>query len=193
MIFLLLSYITRWSSGGFIFYSQRGMKNSCFFDILCWKVSNLKLHSMRKSKAWLWIVVAVVVVALALIAWWVIPMFGSSYYAVYLNTGDLYFGKLSTFPSMKLSDVWYLQRDQQNQLALSEFSKVLWGPRGDLKLSSDSIVWMAKISSESQILPVLKGEKIAQQPAAQRGVPQTQSGQQEGKDQKETSSSSQSE
>jgi hypothetical protein len=37
-----------------------------------------------------------------------------NYYAVYLRTGDLYFGKISWFPKFSLTDVWFLQRATDN-------------------------------------------------------------------------------
>jgi hypothetical protein len=92
---------------------------------------------------------------------------GGAYYAVYLDTGDLYFGKLSRFPSLALTDVWYLERGAQ-QLSINDFSQIVWGPAGTLKLNDDRVVWVVKLSSQSQLLPYLKGELSAgnQAPAA---------------------------
>lgn len=81
------------------------------------------------------------------------------YYAVYLDTGELYFGKLSRFPRLSLSNVWYLQKNLQTQeLSLSDFSKSLWGPKNKISINSDKVVWISEISDSSQLIPVLKGE-----------------------------------
>lgn len=130
---------------------------------------------------WMIAFIILVLVVLGGAAVWVLPMISPSYYAVYLDTGDLYFGKLSRFPRMTLTDVWYLQRDGQNQsLALSQFSKVVWGPENKMTLDDDKVVWVAKVSKDSQILPMLKGDRPAaaqqqgQLPAQQQPAPQQQ-------------------
>jgi len=51
-------------------------------------------------------------------------LFEKPYYVVYLETGDLYFGKLSRFPKFTLSDVWLFQMGQgeyQQDLGLAKF------------------------------------------------------------------------
>ncbi len=103
------------------------------------------------------IVLAAVVVILGGVYYW--QKFGSqkTYYAVYLDTGDLYFGELSTFPHWSLSDVWYLQRNSQGNTSLAQFSKSPWGPDGTIELNKDKIVWSAKISDTSQLIPYLNG------------------------------------
>ncbi len=103
------------------------------------------------------IVLTAVVVVLGGIYYW--QKFGSqkTYYAVYLDTGDLYFGELSTFPHWSLSNVWYLQRNSQGNSSLAQFSKSPWGPDGTIQLNKDKIVWSAKISDMSQLIPYLNG------------------------------------
>lgn len=126
---------------------------------------------MNKSKGWVWtlIVVAIVVVIAAVL--WIVGVFSSSYYAVYLNTGDLYFGSLSPVSST-LTNVWYIQKDAQNQsLALADFSKVVWGSSGNLELNQDNVVWMTQLASDSKIIPVLKGESAMTQQAGDQQIP----------------------
>jgi len=51
------------------------------------------------------------------------------YYAVYLQTGDMYFGKLSRFPKLTLSDVWFLQRnidEEQGGFNLIKYSDAMF-------------------------------------------------------------------
>ncbi len=127
---------------------------------------------MKGNKTWLWVSIVVVVVVLIGVAMWLVQLLSSPYYAVYLSTGDLYFGKLTRWPHMELSDAWYLQRDQQNNVSLSQFSKVVWKPEGNLSLNANDVVWTAPIAQDSQILPVLKGEQQPTQAATQQGVNQ---------------------
>lgn len=131
---------------------------------------------MKKGKRnFLITLVVVLVIAIIAIAWWVISLIsGPTYYAVYLNTGDIYFGELSTFPRTTLNNAWYLQQDFENQqLALASFKNVVWGPVGDIQLSESSIVWIAEVSDDSQIIPILEGQQQPQQAAPQQQVPGT--------------------
>jgi len=126
------------------------------------------------KKWWLWIILVVVIV---LGAWWIIDALFPSYYAVYLNTGDLYFGKLTRVPSLQLHEVWYLQKDAQGKsLSLAEFSKVVWGPEGALKINSDQVIWMSKIADTSEVVTLMEKGGIqqasAQQVNNQQAVPE---------------------
>lgn len=112
----------------------------------------------NRSKGWMWTLVAIAIVIVIVVILWVVGVFSSSYYAVYLNTGDLYFGSKCPFSST-LTNVWYIQKDAQNQsLALADFSKVVWGSSGNLEINKDNVVWMTKLADNSKIIPVLKGE-----------------------------------
>lgn len=131
---------------------------------------------MSKINKILFGLVIVLVVAIIVIGaiWYLWGGTGNNYYAVYLDTGDLYFGTLSRFPHMTLSNVLYLQRDPQNQgPSLQDFSKVAWGPENKIEINSNKIVWIAKISDISQLIPILSGkESPATQPQQNnQGVP----------------------
>lgn len=110
------------------------------------------------NKILLIVVIVLVVVLAAVIAW---QTWGStpSYYAVYLRTGDLYFGQLSRFPSFSLSHVYLLQvnaQNQQNPVNVQKFSNVFWGPEDNIKINRDDVVWYTKLSSESQLVKLIQ-------------------------------------
>lgn len=89
------------------------------------------------------------------------------YWAVYLDTGDMYFGKLSYFPRLSLSDVWYIQRnpqDSQNPLSISKFERVFWGPEDKLYLNEKNIIWKTKLKSDSPVLNFIKNPQMISQP-----------------------------
>lgn len=114
---------------------------------------------MKNVNKILLIVVVVLVVVLAAVIVW--QTWGStpSYYAVYLRTGDLYFGQLSRFPSFSLSHVYLLQvnaQNQQNPVNVQKFSNVFWGPEDNIKINRDDVVWYAKLSSESQLVKLIQ-------------------------------------
>ncbi len=85
-----------------------------------------------------------------------------TYTAVYMNTGDLYFGRLHLFPSLSLTDVFLLQRNQNdaaNPLSLAKFSNVFWGPADRLELNRANVVWMTALDDTSKVLETIRAMK----------------------------------
>jgi len=125
---------------------------------------------MSKLNKILLAVVAILLVALSAVIYWQKVGFEKPYWAVYLDTGDLYFGKLNKFPRLSLSDVYFVQRnpnDQQNPLSMAKFSQAFWGPEDRVYLNEKNVVWKAKLKEGSQILQSIKSS-----PAAQSQPPQ---------------------
>ena len=82
------------------------------------------------------------------------------YYAVYLRTGDLYFGHLSKFFSRyNLTNVYLLQRDSSGNFSLQKFSQSVYQPEDKLILNRDNIVWISKIQKDSPLIPILEGKQ----------------------------------
>ena len=82
------------------------------------------------------------------------------YYAVYLQTGDMYFGKLSRFPKLSLTDVWFLQRniqDEQGGFELIKFSNAMFGPIDKIEINKENIVWISKLRDDSQVVKFIQG------------------------------------
>lgn len=102
----------------------------------------------------------------------------SKYSAVYLSTGDMYFGELDWFPHLHVKNAWYLQRtvNQQNQpqLGVLPFSGVFWGPSGDIYLNSKQIIFYTRLKADSQMAKALANPSLLQpqQPAEQQPQPQ---------------------
>ena len=90
-----------------------------------------------------------------------------SYYAVYMRTGDIYFGELR---GNRLSSVLFLQQSDDGETAgvgLSEFKNAFWGPEGVIILNPDQVVWKARLAKSSQIIGFIKsgisyGEQVPQ-------------------------------
>ena len=81
------------------------------------------------------------------------------YYAVYLQTGDMYFGKLSRFPKLALSDVWYLQRniqEEQGGFDLIKFSNAMFGPTDKMEINKENVVWISKLADDSQVVTFIQ-------------------------------------
>lgn len=80
-----------------------------------------------------------------------------SYYGVYLNTGDLYFGHLSSIPSLVMTDVYYIQQNQEdNTLGLQRFVDSVFNPESKITISRDKVVWITKLREDSQVIKVIK-------------------------------------
>lgn len=99
---------------------------------------------------------------------------GSEFTAVYLSTGDIYFGKMSWFPSPRMTNVWFLQRgvngQNQPQYGIAPFKGVFWTPVDEINLNSKDIVFWTKIKDGSDFAKALANPSILQQ--AQAGQPQ---------------------
>lgn len=113
---------------------------------------------MSKLNKILLILVVVLIIALTAIIYWQKVGFEKPYYAVYLNTGELYFGKISYFSRLSLSDVYLFQRtdDSKNPFNISKFENAFWGPTDRIYLNKENIVWKAKLKKDSQILEFIK-------------------------------------
>lgn len=130
---------------------------------------------MSKKIALIFIVV--IIILLALVVWFLVQLLGSketpalnspsSYSAVYLSTGDIYFGKLAWFPKPKMTNAWFIQKslDNQNQpqLNLLPFSSVSWGPTDEIFFNSKEIIFWTRLRTDSQIVQVI-GQNAAGRP-----------------------------
>ena len=82
------------------------------------------------------------------------------YYAVYLRTGDLYFGHLGKFFSKyTLTNVYLLQRDSSGNFSLQKFEQSAYQPEDKIVLNKDNIVWISKLQKESPLTSVLEGKQ----------------------------------
>lgn len=103
---------------------------------------------------------------------------GFSYSAVFMNTGDLYFGQLHYLPLPSLTDVYLLQRnpnDTQTPLSLVKFTNVVWGPSDRLWLNPKEIVWTTALDAQSQVLQAIRAMKARGAAPSSVGAPQDSS------------------
>ncbi len=109
------------------------------------------------NKVLLTVVIVLVIVLIGVVTWQAF-LSSPSYYAVYMRTGDLYFGQLSRFPSFGLSHVYMLQvntQNSQNPVSVQKFANVFWGPEDFIKLNRDEVVWYTKLKSDSQLVKLI--------------------------------------
>ncbi len=103
----------------------------------------------------------------------------SGYAAVYMTNGTVYFGKIHTFPSFRLSEALVLQQGaaangQQSGLSLVPFKSAFWGPVGDMYINKSQMVFWAPIRSDSQVAQVLADPSLLLQNQNQQGMTQNQ-------------------
>lgn len=100
-----------------------------------------------------------------------------TYHAVFLRTGDMYFGKLSRFPKLTLSDVWYLQmntQDEQGGFNLMKYSNAMFGPEDKVEINKENVVWISKLRDDSQVVNyIIQSQNAALQNSQPQSALQT--------------------
>jgi len=79
--------------------------------------------------------------------------------AVYLKTGDLYFGELTSFPTFGLKNPYLFTVDQQNKdnpVNVQKFSKIFWGPEDFIRINRDEVVWTATLRADSNLTKLIE-------------------------------------
>lgn len=93
---------------------------------------------------------------------------GRSYYAVYLESGDIYFGKLHRFPTLRLTDVYLLVQGKDdtgaNAFALQRFEDAVWGPNDYIRLNHDNVLWITRLKDKGGAMRAILRENVAQPP-----------------------------
>lgn len=80
----------------------------------------------------------------------------NKYYAVFLSNGNIYFGKISTFPRFKLKDPYFVQVDQQGNVSINRFKEAFWQPEGTIYLNKNFILFIAPLDPNSEIIKIMK-------------------------------------
>ncbi len=119
-------------------------------------------------------VIVALVVVIALLAW---RQFAAkpTYYAVYMTSGDIYFGQLSFFPSLKMNDAYLLQVDTkntQNPYSLSNFANAFWKPQGMIYFNRSMVLWIAPVASDSPVVQAITNpQSVQSQPSGVQSAP----------------------
>lgn len=88
----------------------------------------------------------------------------SDYVAVYLQTGEIYFGKIDWFPLPSLKNVWYIQRtvnsQNQSQLGILPLKNLFWGPIDRIYINPKQISFWTYLKKSSQLVKVFENPDI---------------------------------
>ncbi|GIW66398.1 MAG: hypothetical protein KatS3mg095_0296 [Candidatus Parcubacteria bacterium] len=87
-------------------------------------------------------------------------IFTERYVGVYFLNGELYIGKISYFPKLKLTNPYILRFDQQtNNTILVPLTQLSWSPKNEIFLNKNQILWIAPLNENSQSFNLLKNQE----------------------------------
>ena len=133
----------------------------------------------RSKRGLVWtLIVGLLVIALAVVGWfmWSHAQSGatginaSRFQAVFLNNGQIYFGKLSNFndTSFKLTNIYYPQaqsageeeetstQDASNGIQLIRLGDEVHGPESEMFISKDQILYYENLKSDSKVSQLIQ-------------------------------------
>lgn len=88
----------------------------------------------------------------------------NDYSVVYLTSGEVYIGKLSTFPNFQLTDAYIFQATKdvtdptKNNFQLNPIKDALWAPKS-LRLVKDNVIFYGQLMFDSKIAETLATQK----------------------------------
>lgn len=128
---------------------------------------------LKNKKLFIVLFVVVLVVLIGLGVWIGVAIVGSrtanpaapsGYTAVYMTSGDIYFGKLHWFPKPYLTDALYVTRSTgqngQTQLGLAAFTSSFWSPVGDIYFNPSQVLFTASLRNDSQIIAAIQNPAL---------------------------------
>lgn len=110
------------------------------------------------------VIVALVILVVMGVGFWVNKANKNNVYSVvYMTTGEVYVGKLTTFPDMRLSNGYILQvvKDETDEtksnFTLNPIKDALWAPE-TMHLIKDNVVFYGPLLATSKIAETLTAQ-----------------------------------
>lgn len=109
------------------------------------------------------IAVVLVIIVAVLGVWQYKAITANDYSVVYLSTGEVYVGKLTTVPSLELTNAYVLQvtKDEKdptkNNFQLNPINQALWAPQS-MHFIKDNVVFYGKLLPTSRIAETIKAQ-----------------------------------
>ncbi len=107
-------------------------------------------------------IVVVLVLVVAIFGFWQYKAnHANDYSVVYLATGEVYVGKLSTFPDFQLTDAYILQVTKdttdstKSNFQLNPINQALWAPQS-IRFIKDNVVFYGTLLPTSKIAETIK-------------------------------------
>lgn len=85
------------------------------------------------------------------------------YYAVYLRSGDVYFGTLTRSPKLMLGNAYALVKNDNNKdpFRIVKVTDMAWGPKGELELNQKQALWIAELAEDGTVMKYIKSQAIS--------------------------------
>ncbi len=129
----------------------------------------------KKGTGWIWII-PILVVLIGGLFWWYYtqnkssptegPIASGEYQAVFLDSGQVYFGKLNTDKKdfYQLTDVFYLQTgtiglDQVSNLSLIKLGNEAHGPEDKMEINKDHVLFIEDMKGDSKVVQAIQDYK----------------------------------
>lgn len=115
---------------------------------------------MDKNKVLIWIIVVLVVVLGFFMVSKQKSTENTGYSVVYVATGEVYVGKLKTFPTLELRDAYVVQNTKdvndpsKTSFQLQPIKETLWAPEY-LKINKENVIFYGPILASSKIAQTL--------------------------------------
>lgn len=131
------------------------------------------LPSDKNHKPWIWLVFVVLLAALVVGVWYylygtsdgeteVVAISSGDYQAVFLDNGQVYFGKLEQVRGefYLLTDVFYLQSgtvvEQTSSLALTKLGSEAHGPEDQMQINKEHILFIEDMKNDSKVVQAIQ-------------------------------------
>lgn len=143
-----------------------------------------------RSGGFRWVVTIIVIAVIVIGGLWLVSKYskfnilnlgaqGGDWQAVFLTNGQVYFGKISkeTSSTLVLSEIYYLQVTQplqrsgdqnenaqgQNELALVKLGNELHGPKDEMRINKDHVLFTENLKDESKVVKAIEDSKAQTQ------------------------------
>ena len=110
------------------------------------------------------LIIVLVVVLAVVFGFFITRTQGTGYSVVYLSSGEVYIGQLSTFPDMTLKNAYVLQITKdptdatKNNFQLNPISEAIWAPTA-LHINSKNVIFYGPLTANSKIAQTLAAPK----------------------------------
>jgi hypothetical protein len=137
------------------------------------------------KKPWTLIIIVIIVIGFGVCVGLAIEQWKSEYgaadasvyAAVYLSSGDVYYGQIAWRPTPHLTDVWYLEKaaapNGTVQYGIAPFKNAVWGPIDEIFLNQSNILYWTYLRTDSPVAKIIANPSLYQQLQNQLNQPQT--------------------
>jgi hypothetical protein len=83
------------------------------------------------------------------------------YHAIYMRSGDIYFGVLTRSSKLMLSNAYALIRDnnERSPYQIIKITDMAWGPAGSLELNEKQVLWIAELAADGTVMKHIQSQK----------------------------------